>query len=331
MGGWKEAGTDLSQDIYSKPYFNLLPLSVLHWRLIHQEQPWWYLWNSDCLGKLNKGWKLAESGVPSTVKMWIYGVRDPQSLPIMASHGAACAPWCRRRKRLLFSHCWTLPSCYHSSVQLWQRSRPSSLCSWLRNQFLYCSVKQCRAAVLYFLHMLCWGPWQWIKAQHEPSAFASTWCGECGPIPMTSRGVAFTLWKINCFYLLSHLPCPSSSHCNHSVAPTSYLRTGRGKWERWGGCCCLTQPRGVAAGHEGVEEPEKVTQVLPGAFQEVLPAMVSRKLSSFCSSVSSWWRCRASISWVTQIDTTILRAEGFFCKMLRELQEGEKLLKTGWI
>lgn len=109
--------------------------------------------------------------------------------------------------------------------------------------------------------------------QQRAPAFARAGCGECGPIPVLSRAVTcFAFWKINCFHLLPDLPCPSSSL---SVVPTSYLRTG--------GRC-----RAVAAGYVGVEEPETLTQVLPGAFRTVLPAIVSRKLRNFCSPISSW-------------------------------------------
>lgn len=225
------------------------------------------------------------------------------------------------------------PALTNIQTQLSVQTSPPDRCSWLRNQFLYCSIKQCRAAVLYFLHKLCWGPWQWIKAQREPSAFAAAWSNlckcwmwECGPIPMISRGVTFfALWKIHCFHIFSALSC----HCNHSVVPTSYLRTRRRQWERWDGCCCLTQCRGVAAGHVGVGEPETVTQVLPGAFEEVLPAMVSRKLSNFWLCHLLLMNLQSKIGCITQIGTTILRDElfvRFFCvRCWESCKKGQKL------
>lgn len=231
------------------------------------------------------------------------------------------------------------PALTNIQTQLSVQTSPPDRCSWLRNQFLYCSIKQCRAAVLYFLHKLCWGPWQWIKAQREPSAFAAAWSNlckcwmwECGPIPMISRGVTFfALWKIHCFHIFSALSC----HCNHcgtNFLPEDKEKTG-GKvgWllppNTVQGCCCWacgcwrTRDSNSGAARciwrgpacNGFKEIEQFL-ALPSPPDE--PAEQNRlHYTDWHNNIERWVVC-----------------EVFLCKMLRELQEGAKtLLKPVWI
>lgn len=113
---------------YSKPYFHLLSLSVLPSCLINQEeQPRWLLRNSVCIwGNSIKGENCQRLRYLALSRCRFMVLQTPGH----PHHGLT---WCclcsmmQKKEEAVCFLCRTLPSLYHSSVQLWQRSRPSSL------------------------------------------------------------------------------------------------------------------------------------------------------------------------------------------------------------